>query len=64
MSPSLLFTVIAAAICFPFVFSSASTVGGRNYRVGAFYYGPWHVDPENEKLHGKNWTEVRLSNQF
>jgi hypothetical protein len=28
-----------------------------NYRVGAFYYGPWHVDPVNEYLHGKNWTE-------
>jgi hypothetical protein len=32
----------------------------RNYRVGAFYYGPWHVDPANEKLHGKNWTEWNL----
>jgi len=32
----------------------------RNYQVGAFYYGPWHVDPTNEKLHGKNWTEWNL----
>ena len=21
---------------------------------------PWHKDPTNEKLHGKNWTEWRL----
>ena len=32
----------------------------RKYSVGAFYYGPWHVDPTNEKLHGKNWTEWNL----
>jgi hypothetical protein len=32
----------------------------RRYRVGAFYYGPWHVDPTNEGLHGKNWTEWNL----
>lgn len=22
------------------------------YSIGAFYYGPWHRDPTNEKLHG------------
>lgn len=32
----------------------------RKYRVGAFYYGPWHRDPTNEILHGANWTEWRL----
>jgi hypothetical protein len=32
----------------------------RKYQVGAFYYGPWHVDPTNEKLHGKNWSEWNL----
>ena len=24
----------------------------RQYSLGAFYYGPWHRDPTNEKLHG------------
>ena len=24
----------------------------RDYSLGAFYYGPWHKDPTNEKLHG------------
>ena len=35
----------------------AAAATARKYQVGAFYYGPWHVDPTNEKLHGKNWSE-------
>ena len=26
--------------------------GKVDYSIGAFYYGPWHRDPTNEKLHG------------
>ena len=26
--------------------------GKVEYSLGAFYYGPWHKDPTNEKLHG------------
>ena len=37
----------------------AAAATARKYQVGAFYYGPWHVDPTNEKLHGKNWSEYR-----
>eukprot|EP01049_Picozoa_sp_SAG25_P003132 SAG25_NODE_175_length_12811_cov_5.011721_11_plen_137_part_00 len=37
-----------------------AATAARKYQVGAFYYGPWHVDPTNEKLHGKNWTEWNL----
>eukprot|EP01047_Picozoa_sp_COSAG01_P049546 COSAG01_NODE_4922_length_4617_cov_16.274015_3_plen_62_part_00 len=37
-----------------------AAAAARKYQVGAFYYGPWHVDPTNEKLHGKNWTEWNL----
>ena len=28
--------------------------------VSAFYFPNWHVDPRNEKLHGKGWTEWRV----
>ncbi len=28
--------------------------------VAAFYFPNWHVDPTNEKFHGKGWTEWEL----
>ncbi|UKI30059.1 MAG: glycoside hydrolase family 99-like domain-containing protein [Lentisphaeria bacterium] len=28
--------------------------------VCAYYFPNWHVDPRNEKLHGKGWTEWRV----
>ena len=40
--------------------SQPSPRTAKKYSVGAFYYGPWHVDPTNEMLHGKNWTEWNL----
>lgn len=45
-------------VCVSALFLGSTTA--RKYRVGAFYYGPWHVDPTNEQLHGKNWTEWQL----
>jgi hypothetical protein len=42
-----------------FVIAGGAAAIGK-YSAGAFYYGPWHVDPQNEELHGKNWTEWRL----
>ncbi|HEY0827735.1 MAG TPA: glycoside hydrolase family 99-like domain-containing protein [Bacilli bacterium] len=28
--------------------------------VAAIYFPSWHIDPKNEKLHGKGWTEWEL----
>lgn len=30
------------------------------YQVGAYYFPNYHVDPRNEKAHGKGWTEWEL----
>jgi hypothetical protein len=30
------------------------------YEVGAFYFPNWHVDPRNELVHGKGWTEWEM----
>lgn len=41
---------------------AAATVQPKisRYRVGAYYFPNWHVDPRNEKVHGKKWTEWEL----
>jgi hypothetical protein len=61
------FRLVAALISASgFVFTThgaPADARGRPYQVGAFYYGPWHVDPHNEKLHGANWTEWNLLKQ-
>ncbi len=31
-----------------------------DYTVVCFYFPNYHVDPRNEKVHGKNWTEWEL----
>ena len=28
--------------------------------ICAYYFPNWHVDPRNEKLHGRNWTEWQV----
>ena len=28
--------------------------------ISAFYFPNWHVDPRNEEIHGKGWTEWRV----
>src|SRR6266542_7051492 len=28
-----------------------------DFQVGVYYFPQWHVDPQNEKLFGKGWTE-------
>lgn len=30
------------------------------YEIGTYYFPNWHVDPLNEKTHGRGWTEWRL----
>jgi len=35
--------------------------GKVEYSLGAFYYGPWHRDPTNEKLHGARCATSRPS---
>ena len=30
------------------------------YQVGAYYFPNYHVDPRNEAVHGKGWTEWEL----
>ena len=32
----------------------------NRYKVGAFYFPNWHVDPRNELVHGKGWTEWEI----
>jgi hypothetical protein len=32
----------------------------KRYRVGAYYFPNFHLDPRNEKAHGKGWTEWEL----
>lgn len=29
--------------------------------ICTYYFPNWHVDPRNEKIHGKNWTEWRVT---
>ncbi len=36
---------------------SESTSPKHVYEVGAYYFPSWHVDPRNEAVHGKGWTE-------
>jgi hypothetical protein len=31
-----------------------------DYQVGAYYFPNYHVDPRNEKLYGKGWSEWEL----
>jgi len=30
------------------------------YQIGAYYFPNFHVDPRNELVHGKNWTEWEI----
>lgn len=32
----------------------------KPYTIAAYYFGNYHVDPRNEKIHGKGWTEWEL----
>jgi len=32
----------------------------QKYLIGAYYFPNYHVDPRNEKAHGKGWTEWEL----
>jgi len=32
----------------------------RPYQLGAYYFPNFHVDPRNETVHGKGWTEWEI----
>ncbi len=34
-----------------------------DYHVSAYYFPNYHVDPRNEKMYGKGWTEWQLVRQ-
>ena len=36
---------------------SATAAPVPQYQVGAYYFANYHVDPRNEAVHGKGWTE-------
>ena len=38
----------------------ASSAAEPRYEIGAYYFPNYHVDPRNEKVHGKGWTEWEL----
>jgi hypothetical protein len=40
-------------------FFGEKTVSAKT-QVGCYYFPNYHVDPRNEKVHGKGWTEWRL----
>lgn len=32
----------------------------NGFQTAAYYFPNWHVDPANERFHGKGWTEWQL----
>ena len=41
--------------------ASTTARGQENdYHIGAYYFPGFHVDPRNEQVHGKGWTEWEL----
>eukprot|EP00730_Choanoeca_flexa_P013777 TRINITY_DN5699_c0_g1_i1.p1 TRINITY_DN5699_c0_g1~~TRINITY_DN5699_c0_g1_i1.p1 ORF type:complete len:418 (+),score=66.87 TRINITY_DN5699_c0_g1_i1:103-1356(+) len=48
---------IVAIICSATIWPVESKA---NYKVGAIYFGDWHVDPHMEAYHTLNWTEYDL----
>lgn len=42
------------------MFSCSNKSQDRPYTVAAYYFPNYHVDPRNESVHGKNWTEWEL----
>jgi hypothetical protein len=49
--------VAAAALSGP---RNLEASGEPPYQIGAYYFPNFHVDPRNEKAHGKGWTEWEL----
>jgi hypothetical protein len=35
----------------------------KNIQTAVYYFPNYHVDPRNEKIHGRNWTEWKLMKQ-
>ena len=57
---------LAAGLAVEMTAESASVFassGKSSYEVGAYYFANYHIDPRNEKRHGKNWTEWKLVQQ-
>src|SRR2546430_11102952 len=42
------------------IFCGAQSSAEKKYEVAVYYFPNYHVDPTNEKWHGKGWTEWEL----
>jgi Glycosyltransferase WbsX len=43
-----------------FAYRTSAYAAQETYQIGAYYFPNFHVDPRNEKAHGKGWTEWEL----
>lgn len=51
---------IAASACAAAVGATAKEPSKGRYEIGAYYFPNYHVDPRNEAVHGKGWTEWEI----
>jgi hypothetical protein len=40
--------------------ASAHSSAAESYQIGAYYFPNFHVDPRNELIHGRGWTEWEI----
>lgn len=40
--------------------TSVQGLATEHYQIGAYYFPNFHVDPRNEDIHGKGWTEWEI----
>lgn len=51
---------IKAGACAIAAQGAAQNASDHPYQIGAYYFPNWHVDPRNEAVHGKGWTEWEI----
>ncbi len=51
---------IAAGACAIAAGATAKESARNQYQIGAYYFPNYHVDPRNEAIHGKGWTEWEI----
>jgi hypothetical protein len=51
---------IAASACAAAAVATAKESAKGRYEIGAYYFPNYHVDPRNEAVHGKGWTEWEI----
>jgi hypothetical protein len=51
---------IVASACASAVVATAKEPTKGRYEIGAYYFPDYHVDPRNEAVHGKGWTEWEI----